>query len=104
MDKKTRQRLEKAGFVVTDTKDFLGLTEEEDRLIRARVALAQAVRELRKRRHITQAQLAKAMRSTQARVAKIEAGSPEVSVDLMIRAMFALGTSLEDLGEVFQSA
>jgi hypothetical protein len=39
------------------------------------------------------------MGSTQARVAKVESGTArEVSVEMMIRALYAAGGSLEELG------
>jgi transcriptional regulator with XRE-family HTH domain len=45
---------------------------------------------------MTQLQLAKKLKN-QPRVAKIEAGSADVSLDLMFRSLFALGGRLEDL-------
>ena len=46
---------------------------------------------------MTQKALAKLIGSTQARVAKAETGTVEVSLDLMFRAFFAAGGTLEDL-------
>ena len=39
------------------------------------------------------------MKSSQSRIAKMEAGDPTVSIDLLVRSLLALGTSQS---EVFQ--
>jgi hypothetical protein len=49
---------------------------------------------------LSQTQLAKAMRSTQSRVAKMEAGDPTVSLDLLVQSLLALGASNRDLGQI----
>ncbi len=104
MDSRKRKQLEKSGYRVTDTKEFVGLSDEEDCMIRTRLALVRQVRELRKKQGWTQVQLAHAMGSTQARVAKLENASPEVSVDLLLRVVFALGTSPKDLAKILKVA
>ena len=43
-----------------------------------------------KKRNLIQAKLANLLQSSQSRVAKIEAGSSDVSLDLMFRSLFAL--------------
>lgn len=91
MDKETRKAIEEAGFRVTTVKEFLGLTEEENQLIELKVAIAMRVRKLREERRLTQDQLALLLRSSQSRVARIEAAHPSVTLDLMVRAVFALG-------------
>jgi DNA-binding XRE family transcriptional regulator len=97
MDKKMRQRLEAAGFRVGDAEDFLGLTDEERRLVELRLAVSRAVRRRREERGLTQQQLAAKLKSSQSRVAKIEAGAADVSLDLSLRALFAAGGGLADL-------
>jgi predicted XRE-type DNA-binding protein len=69
-DKKAR--LERAGWRVGDAADFLGLSAEERRFVHLKLALATGVRQLRERRGLTQAALAKQLRSSQSRVAKME--------------------------------
>jgi hypothetical protein len=44
-----KQRLERAGWVVGDSAQFLQLSEEENRFIELKLALATGVRELRER-------------------------------------------------------
>jgi transcriptional regulator with XRE-family HTH domain len=97
MDKETRERLEGAGFEVGDAEDFLGLTEDERLLVELRVAVSRAVRRLREAGGVTQRQLAAKLGSSQSRVAKIEAGAPDVSLDLSFRALFAAGGKLTDV-------
>ena len=58
----------------------------------------------RKRRRLTQVQLAKLIKSSQSRVAKMERGDPAVSIDLLIRSHLALGASNRDLAEVISSS
>jgi predicted XRE-type DNA-binding protein len=97
MDKETQKRLEAAGFRLGDAEDFLGLTEEERRLVELRLAVSRTVRRLREQQGMTQQQLAAKLKSSQSRVAKVEAAAGDVSLDLSIRALFAAGGSLADL-------
>lgn len=97
MNEKKRKGLEAAGYRVGDVGDFLGLTAEERALVELRAAVSAAVREQREKRHLTQAELAGRLRSSQSRVAKIEAGSSDVSLDLMFRGLFAAGGRVTDV-------
>jgi DNA-binding XRE family transcriptional regulator len=97
MDKATRKALEEAGWKVGTVQEFLGLTEEENQIVELRVALALRVRERRRQLQLTQEQFAKRIGSSQSRVAKLESGSPEISLDLMFRGFFAVGGTLADL-------
>jgi transcriptional regulator with XRE-family HTH domain len=54
-----------------------------------KVANKGLVRALRERNHLSQADLAKRIGSSQPRVAKIENHDPEVSLDLQMKAIFA---------------
>ena len=97
MDEAKRKRLEAAGYRVGDYAEFLGLTEAERQHVELRIALSKGVRRLRESKGLTQKALGKMIESTQARVAKVETGTVEVSLDLMFRAFFAAGGKLEDL-------
>jgi DNA-binding XRE family transcriptional regulator len=97
VDKETRARLEAAGFRVGNAEDFLGLSDEECRLVALRLAVSRAVRRLRLKHGMTQQQLAAKLKSSQSRVAKIEAGAAGVSLDLSFQALFAAGGGLADL-------
>jgi DNA-binding XRE family transcriptional regulator len=97
MDRAKQEALESAGFRVGDAGDFLGLTDEERRIVDLRLKLSRAVRRLRTEKNLTQEELASRLGSSQSRVAKIESGSSNVSIDLMFRGLFAVGGDLSDL-------
>jgi len=99
MDEDARRAVEAAGFRVGDYGDFLGLKDHERALVELRLALARTVRRLREAEQLSQGQLAKRMKSTQARVIKVEDASIEATLDLMFRALFTLGGTLDDLAE-----
>jgi predicted XRE-type DNA-binding protein len=98
-----RQRLERAGWVVSDSADFLKLSEEEARFIELKLALAAGVRRFRERRGLTQAALARLLGSSQSRVAKMEAGDASVSVDLMVRSLFEIGARTSDIAKLIRA-
>lgn len=100
MEEAKRLRLEAAGFKVGSVEEFLELTAEESALIEMRLALTAALRRRRLAEQISQTTLAKRLRSSQSRVAKIEAGDPSVSLDLLLRALLATGATREEVGRV----
>lgn len=73
---------------------------QEVALIEIRLALARELRRRRARRRLTQVQMAKLLRSSQSRVAKMEAADRSVSVDLLVRALLALGATRVELGRL----
>ena len=97
MDAKKRKRLEKAGWRVGNAADFLGLSEEETALVEMRLALSQSLKERRLASGVTQTTLAKQLGSSQSRVAKLEAADPSVSLELLIRALLAVGASRKEV-------
>ena len=101
MDKEQQARLEAAGFAVGTAAEFLGLTPAEQCLVEARLAMGRAIKDRRLAVHMPQTTLARRMGSSQSRVAKLEAGDPTVSLDLMLRGFFETGASIGDLSEVF---
>jgi predicted XRE-type DNA-binding protein len=92
-----RKRLEAKGWKVGSTRDFLGLSSQEETYIEIKLRLAEGLRNQRLRRRMTQSEIAKAINSSQSRVAKMEAGERSVSLDLLVRALLALGASTSDL-------
>jgi DNA-binding XRE family transcriptional regulator len=98
-----KRRLTARGWKVGTAKEFLGLTPEEESYIDLRLRLAEGLRKRRIRRRLTQAALAKAVRSSQSRVAKMEAGDPTVTLDLLIRSLLVLGASRSDLAKIISS-
>jgi Helix-turn-helix. len=89
MNKAQRERFQRAGWKVGTVGEFLGLTPAEEALIEMKLRLGGLVRALRERSHLSQADLAKRIGSSQPRVAKIENHDPEVSLDLQMKAIFA---------------
>lgn len=99
-----KTRLERSGWVVGDAAHFLGLSEEESRFLDLKLALAAGVRELRKRKGLTQTALAELLGSSQSRVAKMEAGDHSVSLDLMMRSMVNIGATAADIARWIRRA
>lgn len=97
MDTKKRKRLDAGGWRVGTTADFLKLTAAEAALVEMRLALSRSLRERRLVRGLTQTRLAKQLGSSQSRVAKLEAGDPSVSLELLIRALLSVGASRKDV-------
>ena len=101
MDSARRARLEKAGWTVGTTKDFLKLSPEEAAYVELKFNLARAFSKKRKSLGLSQVAVAKKIRSSQSRVAKMEAGDPSVSIDLLVKSLFALGETAKSLQQVF---
>jgi predicted XRE-type DNA-binding protein len=97
MKEAKRQALKTAGFQIGTVQEFLGLNDAEAQLVELRVQLSKAVRRRREAQKLTQQEVATRLKSSQSRVAKIEAGLPDVSLDLMFRCLFSVGGKLEDL-------
>ena len=96
---KTKQlRLEKKGWRFGSADELLGLAEDEIAYIELKLALSDTVKAKRVSKKLTQTELALKMNSSQSRVAKMEAGDPTVSIDLMIKSLLALGVSKKELG------
>ena len=95
-----RKRLASRGWKVGNTREFLKLTDEEEAYVELRLKLADALKRQRMRRNLTQADLARTMKSSQSRVAKMEAGDASVSLDLLVRSLLAIGTSSKELAKV----
>lgn len=91
------KKLKAAGWKVGSARDFLKLSDEEAMLVELKLSLVNAVRKSRQKHGLSQIDLARRMGSSQSRVAKIETGDPSVSLDLIVRALFAAGASREDL-------
>ena len=104
MEKIKKSMLEKKGWKVGTTTEFLGLSSGEARYIELKLALSAHLKKQRMKKKITQEQLAKMMSSSQSRVAKMETGDPTVSLDLLVRSLLTLGASEKDLAKVIAAA
>jgi ribosome-binding protein aMBF1 (putative translation factor) len=100
MRESKRKKLEGKGWSGGDAKDFLGLSPEEEAYIELRLKLADGLKARRKAHGVSQVALAQAMKSSQSRVAKMEAGDPTVSLDLLVKSLLTLGTSNRELAAI----
>jgi transcriptional regulator with XRE-family HTH domain len=103
MDKAKKERLETRGWTVGTVSDFLDLTPAETALIEIKRNLSISLRE-RRQKLMTQAELAKIMHSSQPRIAKAESGDDSVSIELLIRALLAIGATPQEIGGVISLA
>ena len=95
------KRLKAAGWKVGNPADFLQLSEEESKLVAIKWSLMSAVKKSRIKRNISQMDLAQRMKSSQSRIAKIEAGDASISLDLIVRALIATGATTKDIQAAF---
>jgi DNA-binding transcriptional regulator YiaG len=104
MNRVKKERLERHGWTVGETSEFLNLTSQEAQFVEMKLALAAGVRQLRERRGMTQAALAERLGSSQSRVAKMEAADGSVSVDLIVRSLLAIGATPREIAKLIQHA
>ena len=102
MQQSKRKALEKKGWKTGSAQAFLELSEAELAVIELKIALGNAVKERRKKQRLTQTAFAKAIASSQSRVAKMEAGDPSVSLDLLVKSMLALGATRQDVAKAIR--
>jgi ribosome-binding protein aMBF1 (putative translation factor) len=95
------KRLRAAGWKVGSAEDSLQLSDEEARLVALKLSLISAVKKSRIKRKLSQIDLAQRMKSSQSRIAKIEAGDSSVSLDLIVRALIASGATTRDIHAAF---
>lgn len=100
MDKKKKKFLESKGYKVGSVDEFLGLSKEESEYIELKVALSQALARRRKQSNLTQVQLAKKLKSSQSRIAKMEKGDPTVSLDLIVKFLLAMGATKKSIAKM----
>ena len=101
MNKVKQRQLSKKGWKLGTAEDFLELSAEEAAYVEMKVMLSRKLKEQRIRKHLNQTQLAKLINSSQSRVAKMEAGDPTVTIDLLIKSLLAMGASIKDVAQSF---
>ena len=92
-----RARLERKGWKIGSTQELLKLSDEEAAYIELKLALSDRLKSLREKKAITQVEMAKMISSSQSRVAKMESGDPSVSIDLLVKALLALGATRKQI-------
>ena len=98
-----RAKLEAQGWKVGSANEFLELTAEESAYIEMKLALSSSLKKQRLKRKMSQVELAKAVKSSQSRIAKMEAGDPSVSIDLLMKSLLALGASPKQLAKTIST-
>jgi len=99
--KQKKKRLESKGWKVGTVKEFLGLSNEESAYIELKIKLAPGLRRRRQQKGLSQLGLAVKLQSSHSRVAKMEAGDPSVSLDLLIRSLISFGAAERELSQIF---
>src|SRR5215475_4522208 len=100
MEQHKIQQLTARDWKVGSTDEFLGLTSEEAAYVELKLVLSDHLKQQRQQRKLTQGELGRLLRSSQARIVKMEAGDPSVSLDLLVRSLLTLGASREDLARI----
>jgi DNA-binding transcriptional regulator YiaG len=95
-----RKKLESKGWKVGSAEDFLELSSGEVAYIEMKHALSNSLKARRAKVKLSQVEVAKIFKTSQSRVAKMEAGDPSVSIDLLVKSLLALGASPKELAKV----
>ncbi|MCA9286404.1 MAG: helix-turn-helix transcriptional regulator [Phycisphaerales bacterium] len=103
MNRSKQRRLEAAGWKVGSTAEFLELTPPEVAFIEMKVSLARHMRLWRVAQGLTQGEVAASVGSSQSRVAKMEAAHRDVSIDLLVRTLLALGVTRKGLAKMISA-
>ena len=104
MNSTKKKRLETKGWKVGTVAEFLQLSPEKSAYIEMKLSLSKNLRERRKDKTLTQKQLARLLKSSQSRVAKMETGDPSVSLDLLVRSLLILGESRKSLAKILSGS
>lgn len=104
MRKQKQKRLQTKGWRVGTVKEFLGLSNEESAYIELKIKLAAGLRQRRHQKGLSQLDVAAKLRSSQSRVAKMEAGDPSVSLDLLIRSLISLGATEREISQIIATS
>jgi predicted XRE-type DNA-binding protein len=102
MDRRKRAKLRDGGWTVGTPREFLKLSDEEAAFVEFKLALSKTLQALRASQELSQVQAAKRLRSSQSRVAKMEASDPSVSVDLLVKSLFRLGAQPGDIAKALR--
>lgn len=100
MNEAKKKRLIEKGWKIGGVEEFLQLSPDEAAYVELRLKLSNSLRIQRQKKNLTQVEFAKLVKSSQSRVAKMEAGDSSISLDLLIRSLLALGVSNRDLANM----
>jgi DNA-binding XRE family transcriptional regulator len=102
-DKAIKTPKRKGEWVEGNVQEFLSLSDADMELIETRLAISRLLKSTRQRKKLTQAALAAALHTSQSRLAKMEAGDPSVSLDLLFKSLFSLGVTRQRLASTLSS-
>ena len=102
MKKAEKEKLKKEGWVVGGVKEFLGLSEEEMKLIEIRISLGKILKDQRVKNGYSQIQLAQRIGTNQSRIAKMENGNNSVTIDSLLKSLFYLKVPKKKICSTFQ--
>ncbi|HSS44005.1 MAG TPA: helix-turn-helix domain-containing protein [Thermoanaerobaculia bacterium] len=85
-------------------RESLTLGKRDARFLAIKRALAESLRERRRRKRFSQLELAGLIGTSQSRIARMEAADPAVSLDLLVRSLLALGATRRDIARAIASA
>ena len=95
MNGEKMKKIKAAGWEVGDIDLFL--SPEEVAIVDIKFALAKALYERCKRMQVSQSMLAKRVKTTQSKLALAESAGESVSLDYMVRSLFATGATRKDI-------
>src|SRR5436190_685885 len=92
-----KKKLEAKGWKIGSAEEFLNLSKDEAEFVQLKLNLARCLKEKRIRKKYSQVDLAKELKSSQSRIAKMENADPTVTMDLLIHSLLFLGTTRKEL-------
>lgn len=95
-----KKHLERKGWKVGTAREFLNLSHGEAAYVELKLSLGKSLQQFRREKQLTQQDLARLLNSSQSRIAKMEAGDPSVSLDLLVRSLLVLGASRKHLAQM----
>ncbi len=93
---KKKARIKAMGGRVTTVEEWLDLTPEEIAVIDMKIRLGEELKAHRLKKKLSQARVAKILKTSQGRVSKLENG--QATLDQLARSVLALGGSTEEVG------
>lgn len=96
----TNTKTHAAEWISGSAYDFLELSPEETAYVELKLKLAKALKKYRMAKPLSQIALAKRLKTSQSRVAKMESGDPSVTIDLLLRSLILLGVRKDEIARV----
>jgi len=99
-----KEKSKKTEWIEGSVQDFLGLSDADMAMIEARLKASRLLKAERQKKKLTQQNVATRLKTSQSRLAKMEAGDPSVSLDLLVHSLIALGVSRTAVSSIFLPA